>query len=76
MIIRREPALTVEFGELKPGDVFIERVGDDDYIQIKINPIEHPDGTVHNAVSLDYGEVFYVHATKKVQKVVAELTIK
>ena len=76
MIIRREPTLTVEFGELKPGDVFIERVGDDDYIQMKINPIEQKDGTISNAVGLDFGEVFYVIATKKVQQVVAELTIK
>lgn len=76
MIIRREHAPTVEFGELAPGDVFIEKVDGDDYIQMKINPIQEGDSTTHNAVGLDYGAVYYVHPTKKVQRVVAELTIK
>lgn len=76
MIIKREHYATVEFGELAPGDVFIEKVDGDDYIQMKINPIQEEDGTTHNAVGLDYGDVYYVHPTKKVQRVVAELTIK
>lgn len=76
MIIHRELCVGVEFDELAPGDVFIEQVEGIDYIQMKINPIQEEDGTIHNAVGLAFGDVYYVRPTKEVQKVTAELTIR
>lgn len=77
MIIKRNDTFPlVEFGELQCGDVFIEKVDGNDYIQIKVNLIQEEDGTTHNAVGLDYGDVYYVHPATKVQRVVAELHIK
>lgn len=76
MIIRKEYCATVEFGELAPGDVFIETIDNEEFIQMKINTIQEDDGTIHNAVGLDFGDVYHIYPDKKVQKVNAELIIK
>lgn len=75
MIIKKPKAPTVEFGELSIGDVFIEMVDGEEYVQMKITPIQEADGTVHNSVGMEYGVTCYTSADRKVYRVVAELNI-
>ena len=75
MIIKKNKAPMVEFGELCVGDVFIEMVDGEEMVQMKIAPIQEDDGTTYNSIDLRWGEGCYTKADRKVYRVVAELHI-
>lgn len=75
MIIKKQKAPMVEFGELSEGDVFIEMVDGEEMIQMKIFPIQEDVGTTYNSIDLLYGEPGYTKPDCKVYRVVAELNI-
>ena len=76
MIIKKEKPQMVEFGELSPGDVFIEMVNGEELVQMKITPITEEDSPTWNSITLDDGTVYHTKPDKKVYRVVAELNIK
>lgn len=76
MIIKKEKPQMVEFGELAPGDVFVEMVDGEEIVQMKVKAIQEEDGTNWNCVALDFGTMYYTRPDKKVYRVVAELMIK
>lgn len=63
------------FGILDIGQVFIEKVEDDEYTQMKIREIGDKNG-LHNAVSLATGELYYIDPNAMVEVVQAELLIE
>lgn len=69
-INRMDKKTTYKFGELQIGDVFIECVDGDEYIQMKT---ENVDGS--NAVSLATGAMYDLEDDTLVIKVDAEITI-
>ncbi len=76
MIIKRNDVLSVEFSELRSGEVFIEEMDCGDIIQMKIIPIEDNYGDVLNAIILETGEACRVPSKTMVRKVEAELIIR
>ena len=75
MIIKKSKAPMVEFGELSPGDVFIEMVDGEEMVQMKTECVEEDD-VFYNTVNLAWGKLFHTKASTKVYRVVAELNIK
>ena len=75
MVIKKNRAPMVEFGELEPGEVFIERVDGEEFVEMKTHPIEEDDGSIWNTVSLCDGMMYYTKPTKQVVRVSAELNI-
>ena len=75
MIIKKQKAPMVEFGELSAGDVFIRMVCDVELIQMKISTIQEDNGTTYNSIDLLEGEACYTKPDCKVYRVVAELNI-
>lgn len=69
-INRMDNKTTCKFGELQVGDVFIECVDCEEYIQMKTDNI---DG--YNAVSLATGRMYDLEDDTRVIKVDAEITI-
>lgn len=65
----------VEFGELAPGDVFVEKINGEELVQMKIDPVTADDDVIWNCVSLDNGTAYYTKPTTKVCRVAAELNI-
>jgi hypothetical protein len=63
------------FCELEIGDVFIEEVGADEYVQMKTGEGEYG-GDPINAVSLVSGELYFIEPNLLVRLVDAELVIK
>ena len=74
-IIRKDKDSLVSFGSLRTGDVFIETVEGDEYIQMKTSLIETEDEGIYNAVSLVSGEMYYIGDTELVRLVSGEVTI-
>lgn len=75
MIIKKTKAPMVEFGELEPGEVFIEMVDGEEFVEMKTHPITEEDGSIWNTVSLSDGTMYYTKPTKQVIRVSAELNI-
>ena len=75
MIIKKEKSQMVEFGELSPGDVFIEMVNNEELVQMKIEGVTEDD-VFFNSVDLVWGKMLHTKASTKVYRVVAELNIK
>lgn len=73
-IVKKNDDRWVDFGSLQLGDVFIEHIGDDEFIQMKIEETE-TDGDCYNAVSLKTGELYGIDSMQRVEKVEAELVI-
>ena len=69
-INRLDNKTTYRFGDLEVGEVFIECVDGEEYIQLKTETIDD-----HNAVSLTSGYMYEVDDDTLVIKVNAELTI-
>ena len=70
-INRLDNRTTHRFGDLQVGDVFIECVDGDEYIQMKTDNI---DG--YNAVSLATGQMYDLENDTCIIKVDAEITIR
>ena len=75
MIIKKEKPQMVEFGELAPGDVFIEVIDGEEMVQMKTEGVVEDD-VFYNTVDLVWGKMFHTKADRKVYRVVAELNIK
>lgn len=73
-IVRKDKYSTCEFGELKIGDVFIEMSGEEEFLQMKMEPREE-DCVIFNAVDLTTGDTYEVPPETRVRRVHAELII-
>ena len=74
IVNKEEPGYKL-FCELDIGDVFIEEIGVDEYVQMKTNEGEYG-GDPINAVSLMSGELYFIGPNQLVRLVEAELIIK
>lgn len=63
------------FCELEIGDVFVEEIGVDEYVQMKTNEGEYG-GEPINAVSLVSGELYFIKPSQLVRLVEAKLVIE
>ena len=73
-VIRKDKDNLVSFGSLRVGDVFIETLDENEYIQMKTSPIETEE-CIYNAVSLLSGEMYDMHDTDLVRLVSGEVII-
>ena len=73
-ITRNDRCTYKEFGELQEGEVFIEKVDDAEYVQMKIRSYDC-EGETCNAVSLVTGELYEMDPYARVKVVNAELII-
>ena len=71
---RKNPPNYVRFDSLKVGDVFVEEVGGDEYVQMRIPDVSE-DGSTYRAVSLKTGEIYEMENGAPVELVEAEVII-
>lgn len=78
MKIVRKDLRTKRFKDLAVGDVFVERIEDnDEFIQMKIIPLHDANtNTLYNAVSLKSGAIYDMTDDTEVELVYATLTIE
>ena len=74
-IIKNDLSHYRQFDELDVGDVFIEYMGENEYIQMKTESFRSRGGSV-NAVSLVSGELYHIKPSTLVRVVDADLVIK
>lgn len=76
-IVRKSRTQTKSFMELDIGDIFVERIDGEDFVQMKIPLLYDEDtGNRFNAILLATGEVCYMTDGIKVECVDATLTIE
>ena len=75
MVIKKNKPSMVEFGELAPGDVFVEMIDGEEFVEMKVAAVTEDDGVTWNCVSLADGTAYYTKPTKQVCRVIAELNI-
>ena len=76
-IVRKNQTQMKAFVCLDIGDIFIEQIDDDDFVQMKL-PLLYDKATnsLCNAVLLETGEICHVADTTQVELVEATLTIE
>lgn len=76
-IVRKNRTQTKPFADLDIGDIFVERIDDDEFIQMKLPLLcDENTNTRCNAVLLETGEICYIADYTKVELVEATLTIE
>ena len=76
-IVRKKRTQTKSFAELDIGDIFVEHIDGDEFVQMKMPLLcDENTNTRCNAILLETGEICYMTDGTKVELVEATLTVE